>query len=109
MNLETRIIPKDIYGIEVDSEGIVYPIIKLENNIAKVSKSDEIYDDVMQWICDYLQVDYFHCINPNSFEIDRVYNTFKNEGLTCLMITTKRVYTLSDMKKTNIRPTRLLM
>jgi len=109
MNLETMIVPKDIHGIEVDSEGTVHPIIKLENNIAKVSISDDIYEDVMRWICDYLKVDYFHCINSNSFEEDSMYNEFKNEGLTCLLLTPKRVYTLSDMKKTKTSQASLIM
>ncbi|WP_309497411.1 hypothetical protein [Sulfurovum sp.] len=100
MNLETNIVPKDIHGIEVDSEGTLHPIIILDNNTAKVSISDDIYEDVIRWICDHLNVDYLHCINANSFEEDSIHNDFKNEGLTSLLLTPKRIYTLDDMKKT---------
>jgi len=109
MNLETMIVPKNIHGIEVDSEGTIHPIIKLKNTIGRVSVSNNNYEDVMRWICNHVKVDYLYCINANSFEEDNIHNEFKSKGLISLLLTPKRFYTLSDMKKTKTCQASLLM
>lgn len=99
MNLETRIVHKDIHGVEVDHEGIIHPIIKSNNTISRVSILNESYEDVMRWICDHIKVHYLHCIILNIFEEDHIHNEFMNEGLTYLLLESERFYTLSEMKK----------